>query len=320
MKILIVIVAIIITISINIISKLIVKPRENDAPISRRGEQLRKFNHESIVKQRLDDYIVGNMKYEKRNKLKLLLLQSGFNLTIVDLYIISAVVAVGGFISVGMLTNNIIAGIVMFGLGLMLPSQVITFVANRRMMKLDSQVAAFIRMTVKRYYVTTNLASSIEMTLDDFQGQEPITTEIKKTIADLKVGTTAIDALEQMYERSKNKYLKLFVANLKVASNIGTEEMKQTLLDSVVEKFDGDIKMKSKLKKEINSPVIEGFLMMTIVPATYIMQASFDETYVPFMREHSLGKMAFAAAILLVALSGWLLINKVGAPLDKEEK
>lgn len=320
MKVLILIMAIAIVISINIISKLIVKPKEEYVAQSRRGEQLMKFNQEGIVKQRLDDYVMRSMKYEKRNALKLLLLQSGLNLTIVDFYLISAATAVGGAIIVGPLTNNPIAAIVMFVLGMFLPSQIITFIANRRMMKLDSQVASFIRMTVKRYYVTTNLASSIEMTLDDFQGQEPITSEIKKTIADLEVGTTGVDALEAMYERTQNKYLKLFVANLKVASNIGTEEMKQTLLDGVVEKFDDDIKRKSKLKKEINSPVMEGFLMMTIVPVTFLMQANFDETYIPFMREHIMGQMAFAAAIVLVAVSGWLLINKVGAPLDKEEK
>lgn len=320
MKILTLIIAISIVLSLNIISKLIVKPREEYVVKSRRGEQLRKFSHEDIVKQRLNEYISKNVKYEKRNAMNLLLLQSGLNLGMADYYLISAATAIGSAVVFGPITNNAFAGLVMFIVGLFLPSQVIRFIANRRMMKLDGQMASFIRMTVKRYYVTTNLAASIEMTVDDFNGQEPITSEIKKTIADLEVGTPGIEALEGMYERTRNNYLKLFVANLKVASNIGTEEMKQKLLDGVVEKFDDDIKRRSKLKKEINSPVMEGFLMMSIVPATFIMQSNFDETYLPFMREHILGKIALAVAISLVSVSAWLLINKVGAPLDKEEK
>lgn len=319
-KLIVVIMAISLTISVNVIKKLIVKSQERPIYGSRRMMQLNEFTHSNAVKERMNEYIGKNIKYEKRTKLQKLLIQSGLGITVVDFVLISIFTGICLAISLGALLNNMLVFIVGLLIGFYLPTQIIQFIRNRRVMKLDTQIASFIRMTVKRYYITGQLSTSIEMTLSDFGGQEPISTEIKKTILDIEVGSSAIEALEGMEKRTQNEYLKLFTSNLRASADIGTEKMKQRLLDSVIDKFDEDIKLSSKLKKEISSPVMEGFLMMLIVPATFIMQASSDDTYVPFMRNDPMGKMAMAFAVALMFCSAWLLINKVGAPLDKEEK
>ena len=314
------VIAVCIVIIFNVISKLIVKQKESGYSVTRRMAQLKDFSQEKVIKNRLESYIAGNMKYEKKKKLNNLLVQSGLKLSTADLYLMSFFTAFGSAIVVGVLLNNHIVALAMLLVGGMLPTQVVRFIRNKRVIKLDSQIASFIRMTVKRYYVTGKLANSIQMTLSDFNGQEPITSEIKKTLSDIEVGASPIEALEEMEKRTQNEYLGLFVSNLQASANIGTEEMKQKLLDGVVAKFDEDIKLASKLKKEISQPVMEGFLMMLIVPATFIMQASSDETFIPFMRDDPMGRVAMAIAVLLMAASAWVIINKVGAPLEKDDE
>lgn len=311
--------AISLVVSINIIGKLIIKEKEVIKEESRRLSQLNSFA-KSGLKDSLNEYVYRNIRYEKRNKLQRILMQSGLSLTVADIIILSIISSITlGIILTLAMQNEVLlwVGILCGG---MIPWQVVNFIRNRRIIKLDSQVASFIRMTVKRYYVTGQLSASIEMTLDDFKGQEPITSEIKKTISDLEVGTSAIDALDAMEKRTQNQYLKIFVSNLRASTDIGTETMKQRLLDAVIEKFDEDIKLKSELKREISAPVMEGFMLMLIVPATFIMQAVSNEDYLPFMKNEPIGKFAIALAVGLMFTSAWIIINRVGAPLEKEDE
>lgn len=314
-----IVLAISVVFSMNIIKRLVFKEKEQEVKGSRRMMQLNDFTHRAMV-DNLNSYINQNIEYKKRNKIQKMLLQSGLNMTIADLVIIS----IASSISLALIMSIPLQNNMLFWVGLicggMIPGQVIKFIRNRRVMKLDTQIASFIRMTVKRYYVTGQLPGAIEMTLDDFGGQEPITSEIKKTISDLEVGTSAIDALEAMEKRTHNEYLKIFVCNLKASNDIGTESMKQKLLDAVIKKFDKDVKMKSELKRETSSPVMQGFLLMLIVPATFIMQAVSNEEYLPFMINDPMGKLAIAITVALMFTTAWIIINKVGAPLEKEEE
>lgn len=306
---------------INITIKLCFKEVSEDTRVNKfdRRSQLKGFGQGSAIKTRIDDYVNHEMKLDDRRKKELLLKQAGSKMTITDLYINSAITAVVCSAIIGVILKNPIAAIAMFVVGINIPKSIVTLKRNSRVNKLDSQVGAFIRMSVKRYYVTNNFIESVEATMLDFDGQQPITGELKQLLSEIELGYPITDALDGMAKRTASPYMKLFANNYKVANNIGTQEMKEKLLDGVINKYEKDIKLKSKLKREIRQPVLEGFLMMLIVPVTFVMQAIYDNTYVDFMINNIMGKVALAGVIVLLGVSMWLLVAKVGAPLIKEE-
>lgn len=309
--------------SVHIISKLIVKDSDNEVKIrkkkGRRFSQLKDFSEANVIKNRLDEYISDKMEYEKRKKAETLLKQSGLSITMIDIYLMGIICGTVLAIMAMLALNNWMAAIALFGVGCIIPKNIVVLIRNKRVAKLDNQVCMFIRMTVKRYYVTNNFIQSMEDSLKDFDGQQPITSELKATLAEIELGTSAVDALESMARRTSNSYMKLFANNYRAAMSIGTYEMNEKLLDSVVDKFDKDIKLRSKMKREISQPVLEGLLMMTIVPATFIMQTYNDPGYFKFMKNEPLGQMAMAGAIVLLGASIWLLVNKVAAPIISDE-
>lgn len=309
--------------SVHIISKLIVKDSDTEVKIrkkkGRRFSQLRDFSEANVIKNRLDEYLSDKMEYEKRKKNETLLKQSGLSITMVDIHLMGVILGIVLAIIAMLSLNNKLAAVALFGVGFIIPKNIVVLIRNKRVAKLDNQVCMFIRMTVKRYYVTNNFIQSMEDSLKDFDGQQPITGELKAALAEIELGTPAVDALESMAQRTSNVYMKLFANNYRAAVSIGTYEMNEKLLDSVVEKFDKDIKLRSKMKREISQPVLEGLLMMTIVPATFIMQTYNDPEYFKFMKNEPLGQMAMAGAIVLIGASIWLLVNKVAAPIIEEE-
>lgn len=303
---------------LNVIKKMIFKEKSYNLKSSRRKGQLSDFTT-SRFKEDLNEYISRNVRYEKRYKYNDLLMQSGTGLTMADLLILSVMSSLGTGIILAVPFKNSMLFLVGLILGVMAPKQIITVIRNRRITKFNTQVTSFIRMTVKRYYVTGQLSTSIELSAEDFEGKEPMISEINKAISEMEVGGSAIEALENMERRTQNQYLKIFTSNLRAATNIGTESMKQKLLDAVIDKFDEDVKINSELKRELNEPVFQGLLMMLIVPATFVINAMSNEEYLSFMINKTIGKMAIAASAALLGVSAWVIINKIGAPLEKDE-
>lgn len=308
---------------VSILIKILFKKDENeDVPNLKvnRKSQFKNFNQGSAIRSRLDLYVEKEMKYETKKKTELLLKQAGSKKTISDLYIESVLTAVVGATVIGVALKNPMAAIAFFIIGISLPKNIILLKRNKRVGVLDNQIGSFIRMTVKRYYVTNRFVEAMEAAMLDFGGQEPITSEIKQTLSEVELGTPVAEALENMSSRTQNSYMKLFANNYRVANNIGTQEMKERLLDGVINKFEKDIKLKSRLKRELSQPVLEGFLMLLIIPITFVMQSIYDREYIDFMINNPLGKIALAGVILLLGASIWLLVYKVGAPLVKEEE
>lgn len=305
---------------INVMIKMSFKAPDERVNKFDRKAQFKNFNQGNVIKSRIDEYVNTGMKYEDRRKKEILLRQAGSKMSISDLYIISMLSAAIGSVAVGVLLKNIVAAIVFVIIGYLLPTNIITLKKNARVNKLDAQIGVFMRTTVKRYYVTNRFVESMEASMLDFDGLEPITSELKQTLSEIELGTPVAEALDNMAVRIHSPYMKLFANNYRVATNIGTQEMKERLLDGVLLKYEKDTKLKSKLKREIKQPVLEGFLMMVVVPITFIMQCVYDREYLPFMINKWPGKIALAGVILLMSLTTWLLLSKVGAPLVKEEE
>lgn len=307
---------------VNIVAKMLVKDSEDQVRNSKlrgRVEQLREFTENNAIKSKIEDYVTDTVKYDERKKLEQLIKQSGIKIGIADLYIMGIASALGLAVLSYAVLKNIFISFIMIVVGVMLPKQIITLIRNKRVKMLDVQIGTFLRMVIKRYHVLNNFPEAMKLTLGDFVGEEPLCSEIKKTIADIDLGCSVGDALDDMGKRTANKYIKLLANNYKASVDIGTQEMREKLLDAVVKKYDKDYMNKSKLKREINGPVFEGFLIMLIVPAAFLMQASFDSTYVDFMLNNWMGKVSMAAVAMLLSLSSWIIVNKVGAPLDGED-
>lgn len=306
---------------INTIIKLSFKtPKDDRVNKFDRKSQLKNFTQSNAVKKKIDNYVISDMKYEKRRKKENLLRQSASKMSISDLYVVSILSAIVGGVVVGVALKNIVAAIAFFVIGFLLPTNILTLKKNARMSKLDTQIGVFIRTTVKRYYVTNRFVEAMEASMLDFDGLEPITTELKQTLSEVELGVPVAEALDNMAIRIQNPYMRLFANNFRVATNIGTQEMKERLLDGVLVKYERDTKLKSRLKREIKQPVLEGFLMMSIVPVTFIMQCVNDREYLPFMINEWPGKISVGAVIVLLSLSFWILLGKVGAPLIEEEE
>lgn len=284
--------------------------------IDRRREQSRNILRENIIKDRIEEYAEKNVSYKKKKKIEIMLLQAGYNLTYIEYLIISLISAVVMFFGVLFIMHNPFLAVGGIFIGFILPNQVFMFIKNKRIEAMDKQIGPFMNMMNKRYETSKDLKKAFELTMEEFKGEEPIYSELKKTYLDLGVGVSINDALDGLGLRSGNKFLMRFADYARIANELGTEVARTKILTQAYYQYEDDRKVKSLLKKEISGVKNEAFIMIAAIPAFAVFQIATSDTYIPFMRDTLIGQIGLVVIMTIFIGSLWVVNNVLGKPID----
>ena len=271
---------------------------------------------ENELKRKFEKMAEEKSNFSKRYKIETQCLQAGFKLSFGEYKIIALACATIIPIIVILATNNQLLALISILVGYMIPGQVISYIKNRRVNLLEKQVGSFIKLTSERYLMQGSFSTAVENTLGDFVGQEPLYTEIKILVSDIKLGTPVNEAMQEMARRTGNKFLKRYADFYEVASSLGTDEAKQSILGQAYQQYEEHRRMSVKLKNDIAGPVNEAYIMVSSIPGVVLYQCATSKSYVDFMTHTTTGKVGSALIVLAVISCIWFINAKIASPLD----
>ncbi|WCK56927.1 hypothetical protein PP175_27325 (plasmid) [Aneurinibacillus sp. Ricciae_BoGa-3] len=289
---------------------------KSDSVIDRRKQQSKNILRENVLKKSLERFSEQKVKFSKRYAIETLCLQAGYHLSYAEYLMMSIGSAIGVAILVGIIMNNPLLAIMFLVIGYMLPRQVITFLKNKRVKMMERQIGPFMQMVIKRYETTRDFSKSLKLTLDEFVGEEPMYSEIKQTVLEIQVGVPVGEAMDNMARRTGNKYMARLADYYKIASSLGTDEIRKKLLTQAYSQFEENRKAKASMKKELAGPVREAYIMLGSIPMFAIYQIMTNDTYVSFMTQTSTGRIGTAVISAVLMGSIWFVNAKIGAPLE----
>ena len=281
-----------------------------------KNSKFRKITKNNVAKDILKQLLDEKMDFKKKKKIERYLLQSGLNLNIVDLYIISIGSSLLMAILMGIVFNNIFLVFIFLIVGFMAPRQFIIAKGKKRKEKLNTQVGTFINVVVARYEMLNDFSEALRMSIEECHGQQPIESEIRKTVMDLDLGLSVNEALDNLTLRTGNKHIQKLTNNYRVASNIGTKEARKRLLGYVIDEYNQQTVSEAQLRRELKGPVMDAYLMCAMVPGVMIMQAFLTEGYVEFMTQETLGKIGMTIIVSVLIAGIWFINAKVSAPIE----
>lgn len=293
-----------------------IEPIRKKDPVSRRKKQAEGMFRENVIKDKLDEVLKERVKVSKRNDMEDKLVQAGFNMTFTEFVMVSILAGIFMGIFFGGLMTNPLLGVMFLVFGFLAPYQVVMFLRNRRISLLEKQIGAFMQMTIKRYENTRDMHKALQMTGTEFRGEEPIGTEIDKTVLEIDLGIPTVEALENMAKRTNNQYLERFAAYYGVASEVGTDELRRDLLTQAYNQYEENRQLKRELDKEISGPVKDAYIMIASVPMFALYQMATNDEYVQFMTKTTTGRIGTTAIIGALILIIWFVNAKIGAPLE----
>lgn len=281
-----------------------------------RKKQADTFANENLLKVKIREYTEKKIDYSKRYKIETLCLQAGLNWSYTDYVIVCGLFSIGLFLLFSVLMQNPLMGIIFSIVALFVPKQVITFIKNRRFGILERQIGPFMNMVIKRYENTRDFQRALVLTMEEFRGTQPMFGELQKTVAEIQVGVSIGDAMDNLARRTGNIYLARLSDYYKIASTLGTEEVRRKLLRQAYEQFEENRKMKEFLKKEISEPVKDSYIMVSTIPAFFLFGTFTMQGYLEFMLRDPIGKLGMAVIVSVIIGAIWFINARIAAPLN----
>lgn len=268
------------------------------------------------IRRRYEELVQNRVEPKKYTRKEKLISQSGYRISVGELYALSVMISATLFIAMAFLLNNIVLGIVFAVMGFMSPEQFIHFVANKRISQMEKQVGSFIQLTYERYVTHGDMQRAIKETAPDFKERQPLYGEIQKTLLDFEVGVPTIQAMNELGVRTGNKYLLRLSDYYQIATRLGTQDARKRIVGQAYEQFYSNYKMKATLKEQIRGPKNDAYLMASFVPIVMIYQMWSSKDYLDFMLTQTLGKIGLAGIVSVVVLAVVFINKKIAAPLD----
>lgn len=291
------------------------KKSENKTLATRKNQSMNMLR-ENIIKKKIEDITNERIKPSKRAKIETLCLQAGFNIDYSEYIMLSILSAVVLSLAVSVGMHNPLVGILFFFMGYCLPGQVITTIRNNRIELLEKQAGSFLNMAIERYKNLKDMSEALELTLDEFRGQEPMYSEIKKTVMDIHLGVTVDDSLHQLARRMGNRYVQRFADYYAIVADVGTDELRNSLLSQALKQYQEHMSNKIKLKKEIRGPKNDAFTLLGTIPLFAAYNIATNDEYIKFMTTTFMGQVG--TLIICAAFFGslWFINAKIGAPIE----
>lgn len=252
----------------------------------------------------------------KRYKTETRILNAGFAFSYGEYKLICFACALAIPLIVYIAIQNIYMAVVFGVIGYFLPGQLLKYVANARIRKMEEQVGSFMRLVMERYKTSKDMSAAAVNTLPDFQDCEPLYHELKLMVVDINLGIPSADALDGLARRTGNKFMARFANYFRITERLSTFSAKVELLNQAYEQYQEDLALKRMLKKEISGPVSESYMMVAMTPVFMIWQSLQDPSYLDFMLNDNIGQIGLTV-IFVVLLLAIIFINvKIGGPLE----
>lgn len=288
-----------------------------DNVLKKRKEQAQNMFRENVLKKKIDEITKDRVKINKRYKIETLCLQAGLNWDYSQYVLVSIATALIISFSVAIGMNNIFLAVVFLFVGYSLPKQVITFIRNRRVELLEKQIGSFLNMVIERYNNLKNMGEALELTLKEFKGEDPMYSELLKTVNDIKnVAKPVSEALDELARRTGNKFMQRFADYYKIASEVGTEEIRKNLLTQALIQYNEHQSIKLKMKKELAGPKREAYIMLATIPLFALYQIATNDKYIDFMTNTLVGQIGTTVIAIVFIGCFWFINQKIGAPLE----
>lgn len=289
-------------------------PRKDQ--LEQRKEQSRNLFRENVLSKQIDKVVEKRVRFSRRYNKETICLQAGIPLKYVELVMISILSGVVIGVTLGFFMTNPILGILFTFLGYMAPFQVITFLRNRRVDIVDRQVGSFMHMLLSRYETTRDFAKSIELSADEFKGEEPLHGHLQNAVMELNIGRSTNDVMTELARRTGNKYVQRLADYYEIASEVGTKAIRQNLLQQAYVQYEENRKGKQMMKKELSAVKREAYIMLAAIPAFAAFQMLTNDDYVRFMTKDPLGQIGTSGIMLVFVGALWFINKKISAPLE----
>jgi len=203
--------------------------------------------------------------------------------------------AVGGMMMA--IFNGLVAGLIVFGVSLLLIVFVINFLGNREKKRFERQLPDTLTLMSTSLRAGYSLLQATEAVSSE--SPNPTAREFGRAIAEARLGRTVSDALNGIVDRTQSEDFRWAVMAIEIQREVGGNlaEVLQTVADTM--------RARNRLKGEINALTAEGRISAIVLGLLPFAMALFlwttNRDYLQPLLDETFGRVGIAAGLLLMA-------------------
>lgn len=272
---------------------------------------------EHAITQKFEASLNERTDSAKRQEIELMLKRAGLDkMSYLELFITKIAIALFSITITWLFLNSPVISLAVGIATYMLPTSIISMIANRRTNLMDKDIGTFIQLVTERYKVHGDFQKGVKQSAPDFIGHEPLYSELQKTILEFNVGISTYEAIENLGARTGNKFITQLASYYEIASTIGTESSRDKIIGQAWVNFNDDYNMRQRHKQEIDGPKKDAYIILAALPLFMVYQAMTTENYISFWLDTMLGQFGLGAILIVIVLSLIFINKKIGGPLE----
>jgi tight adherence protein B len=208
----------------------------------------------------------------------------------------------------GFLVNySILLGLVMAGLGLLVPRWGITYLRNRRFNQINEQLGEALTLVSNSLRSGLSLQQGVELVVQEMD--PPIAEEFATVVKETKLGLPFDDALKNLAERIPTPDLDMVVTSIVTIRETGANlaEVFDVIAHTVRERK----KVEGKIRAMTAEGMTQGMLMCAVPPVLITAFYFLDPTLVAPLFNTFLGLLMLLIIIALDVMGMWMILNTV---------
>lgn len=202
--------------------------------------------------------------------------------------------------------QSIVAGVVVFGIGILLVFGLINYAGTREKKRFESQLPDTLTLISTSLRAGYSLLQAVEAVAQE--APNPTAREFGRAIAEARLGRPVVQALEGIVERTKSQDFAWAVMAIEIQREVGGNlaEVLQTVADTML--------ARNRLRGEIKALTAEGRISAFVLGALPFVMALFlwttNRPYLEPLLQETFGQIAIGVGLLLM-VAGIVWLKKI---------
>lgn len=201
---------------------------------------------------------------------------------------------------------RILLALVGIYVGSKIPSMYVNMAHGRRLKKLDAQLPDTLSMISNSLKAGFGIMQALDLASRELE--HPISTELRRTMYDINVGSTTEDALTNMAKRNDSPDLDIVVTAMLIQQSTGGNLAE--ILDNVAHTMRERIRIRGEIKTLTTQQMATGFVIGGLPVVMAVLLYLMNPTYMSPLFTENIGRVMLVGAALLETF-GVLLIKRV---------
>lgn len=250
------------------------------------------------------DHLLRRFDFSQRMSRQLV--RAGIHMTVTEYLMLRGAIAGLAFAVTYLLTEHLMRGLLVGGIGLLTPPYYVAWRRYRRQKAFEDQLEDVLTLLTGALRAGYSLLHALNLVVDEIS--PPASEEFRRVIREVGLGLSLTEALENLVERVDSKDLELMVAAIAIQQEVGGNLA--AILDTISETIRERVRIQGEIRTLTTQQKMTGYILALLPIIVGVVLYLINPTYMERLFQPGITRVIPVVAAIGMLL-GFLIIRRI---------